>query len=308
MLKKMISACIGLACTAMLIAGGSMVSMAEENTTVLEPAKFYGTIEKDGTDRIVLTTSDRGEIVLHVSDETKILDAVDGLPIAMDDLTDGEVIYAYTSPVMTMSLPPQTHAILILGEIPADFKVPSLEKVDTLVQESEGNYVVETVSGQDYTINSETTMIPFLTRNMVFPESLVPGTQFLIWTTSTQPDVATKIVVFADGQLGGSTGAQEERPNTPSQVIGDNTTTTGDTTTEKNGWVDTDGAWYFYKDGQMQKGWITTGNNWYYLNPETGVMQTGFVTVNGNTYYLLEDGRMLTEARTFVPDENGVLH
>ena len=50
------------------------------------------------------------------------------------------------------------------------------------------------------------------------------------------------------------------------------------------------------------------GGDWYYLNPETGLMVTGFLTLEGKTYYLQEDGRMLTQPKTFTPDENGVLH
>lgn len=309
MIKKMISALVGAACMAMLIAGGSMVSMAEEKTATLEPVSFYGTIEKDGTEQLILNTQEQGEIILHLSDETLILDAVNGFPIGVDGLTDGEGVYVYTSPAMTMSLPPQTHAILIVGQIPADFKAPILERVESLVDESNGTYVVETVSGEEYTIQSDTTMLPYLTRNMVYPDSLVPGTQFLVWTTAVQPEVAEKIVIFAEGQIGGNE-SEQELPSSPSQVILDEENGSGQDSIplEKAGWMKEEGSWYFYQDGERQKGWILEGGSWYYLNPESGVMQTGFVTVNGNTYYLLEDGRMLTEARTFTPDENGALH
>lgn len=69
-----------------------------------------------------------------------------------------------------------------------------------------------------------------------------------------------------------------------------------------------DGRWYFYEQNQVKKGWLLDGEDWYYLNPENGQMQTGFVTLDGKTYFLQEDGRMLTEARVFTPDENGALH
>ena len=35
---------------------------------------------------------------------------------------------------------------------------------------------------------------------------------------------------------------------------------------------------------------------------------TGFLTLDGKTYYLQENGKMLTKAKTFTPDADGVLH
>lgn len=319
MVKRLISALAGVACAVMLMTGGSMVSMAQTAQPVLEPGRFFGTVTEEAEDSILLNTSTQGDIVLHISDTTKILDAVDGMPITLESVNVGDSIYAYTSPVMTMSLPPQTHAIMILAQIPADFKVPTLERVETLVKESEGNYVVETVSGEEYTINPETVMLPFMTRNMVYPENLQQGTQFLVWTTATQPDIASKIIVFAEGQLGENGGASNRPtvPSTPGQAVNQpqqpnqtnqNTPQNQPSQINQSEWITEDGVWYFLKDGVRQKGWLFTDNNWYYLDPETGAMQTGFVMLDGNVYYLLEDGRMLTEARTFIPDENGALH
>lgn len=275
-----------------------MVSMAEEREPLLEPVRFYGTVAEETENTILLNTEQQGEIILHISDETRILGAVDGMPIDMEDVSVGESIYAYTSPAMTLSLPPQSHAILILADIPADFKVPSLERVDDLVKESEGNYVVETVSGAEYTINKDTVTLPFLTRNMVGPESLTEGTQFLVWTTAAQPETATKIIIFAKGQLSGDNFSDDDDDDTdsPFEQI------------SKGGWSKEDGNYYFYKDGVKQTGWILDAGSWYYLDSDTGVMQTGFIEDDGKVYYLQEDGRMLTEPRTFTPDANGVLH
>ena len=35
---------------------------------------------------------------------------------------------------------------------------------------------------------------------------------------------------------------------------------------EQQGWVNTNGKWYYYKNGVMQKGWLKDGSKWYYLN------------------------------------------
>ncbi len=60
-----------------------------------------------------------------------------------------------------------------------------------------------------------------------------------------------------------------------------------------NGWVQTDGLWYYYVENVKQTGWLKSGNYWYYLNAD-GVMQTGWVAVGGKWYYMNKNGVMLT--------------
>ena len=57
-----------------------------------------------------------------------------------------------------------------------------------------------------------------------------------------------------------------------------------------NGWVASNGRWYYYKDGKLQTGWLKDGAYWYYLDPSTGVMATGWRTVDGVRYYLKPSG------------------
>ena len=81
----------------------------------------------------------------------------------------------------------------------------------------------------------------------------------------------------------------------------------------KEGWINTNGIWYFYKNGIMQTGWLNDNGIWYYLNENgsmatgwykvdsnwyysnsNGVMQTGWLNDNGNWYYLNSSGEMVT--------------
>ena len=44
-----------------------------------------------------------------------------------------------------------------------------------------------------------------------------------------------------------------------------------------NGWVRTDGAWYYASpSGALRTGWLKLSGTWYWLDPETGVMATGW--------------------------------
>lgn len=76
----------------------------------------------------------------------------------------------------------------------------------------------------------------------------------------------------------------------------------------KDDWEKIDGKWYFFdKEGWVVHGWLKWKDQWYYLKPVSGEMAVGFLILDDKTYYLKENGEMLTEPRTFTPDENGVL-
>ncbi|MFK9090253.1 5'-nucleotidase C-terminal domain-containing protein [Bacillus salipaludis] len=86
---------------------------------------------------------------------------------------------------------------------------------------------------------------------------------------------------------------------------------TGEEPQVQNGWVQENGQWYYYENGQkhigwlelegkkyyfsqdgaMITGWILVAGNWYNLGAD-GVMQTGLVTIDGKKYYLGTDGVM----------------
>lgn len=166
---------------------------------VSEPLCVQGTISHFG-DRISIKNVQgdtvQEEIILNISDETRILDAVNGYPAAVDSLRDGEPVYAYISQVMALSLPPQSHVELILCGIPADFAVPAYETVKELVPADSQNtsWQVSTLRGNTYRIDAGTTLLPYLTRNIVTAQDLTAGRTFLVWASADK--TASKIVMF----------------------------------------------------------------------------------------------------------------
>lgn len=190
-MKKKIFA---LFCAAVLAAAGSVNAFAAEDSgteqrqQVSKTIKYYGTLQKTGeagSGKFLLNgqpagAAEKQDVILNLSDETLILNAVDGLPVAAEDIQDGEMAYVYVSPAMALSYPPQFSAYVILTKIPADYRVPSLEEVKNLTMNEDGSAVVETVSGVTYQVPADCTMVPYLTRNMVYVSSLTEGTNFLV--------------------------------------------------------------------------------------------------------------------------------
>lgn len=60
----------------------------------------------------------------------------------------------------------------------------------------------------------------------------------------------------------------------------------------KDGWVRSDGKWYYYDGGKMVKAeWVKWKGSWYYLGAD-GAMLTGWQTIGGKMYYLASNGSM----------------
>ena len=127
---------------------------------------------------------------------------MNGYPISMDHLEEGESVRVYVGPAMTMSLPPISNGVVVLADVPEDGGFPIYTQVKDVVWEPEqadgtgGVYVLTTADGTTYRINSSTVLLPYLTRNIIREQDLTPGSNILLWTDadSVYDGYAAKIV------------------------------------------------------------------------------------------------------------------
>ena len=101
---------------------------------------------------------------------------------------------------MTMSLPPQVTPELLLVNVPADYKVP---QYDVIVR-SDGltGLGIPNRSGMSVTLSDGTvcqvwqdaTVKPYLTRNRVTYQDLLPGTRVLVWADDSGK--VSRVLVF----------------------------------------------------------------------------------------------------------------
>ena len=108
-MKKMIKA-TGLLCAAALTAamGFSSLAVTDNSADSLGTAgaglvQFDGTVVSAEEDRFVMdreTGVQTGELVVNVSEDTLLLDGVNGYPISMDHLEEGESVRVYVGPAM----------------------------------------------------------------------------------------------------------------------------------------------------------------------------------------------------------------
>ena len=145
------------------------------------------------------------EMIVHLTEETRILDAVNGYPVQPQNLSAGTAVRVYAGETMTMSLPPITNGVVVLCDLPAGDSFPIYTDVQELISNENGTFTLKTIDGTTAVVDQNTTLLPYLTRNMVRAEDLRAGTRILLWTDPTNASSAARIVVFP--QENGSFGA-----------------------------------------------------------------------------------------------------
>lgn len=131
-----------------------------------------------------------------------ILDAVTGEPVSAASVRDGSTVYAWTSgyTATTLSLPPQTIPEVLLVNIPADYRVPQYDVIVradglTSVGIPDRSGISVTLSdGSVYQVWEDAKITPYLTRNRVTCQDLLPGTRVLIWADDAGQ--AERVLVF----------------------------------------------------------------------------------------------------------------
>lgn len=173
-----------------------------------QPVRVWGTVQRLDEDSLHLTNSNPEDpcrdIILHLSQETAVVNAVSGSPMSASEIRDGETVYAWVGPAMTMSLPPQASAEVVVAGIPADFPAPRYYQVASIKPQpmlaiyprpALTRVELVTTDGSELTITRESELLPYLTRQMVRLESLRPGSRILVWTNGE--GTVTRTMLFA---------------------------------------------------------------------------------------------------------------
>ena len=248
--------------------------------------KVWGEVAESNNGRILIknSTNVNKEIVLNISEQTIIIDAVSGLPVSVNDIKLNQGIYAYMGQAMTFSLPPIANAKAIVVNIPQDFKAPSYIEVESVKKNSNGSITITSEDGMlKATLDSTTKVFPYLTRNIVTLDDIKVGSNLFLWEKETQGEMHT-LELPRKVNISKCLIAPSNSENSDVEFTGD---------LKKEKWYKENNYWYYFKNSVKAKGWIKDNNKWYYLDNK-GIMQTGWVKDNGEWYFLSEDGSMKT--------------
>lgn len=211
MMKRILCGLSLLLCTA-LLAVPALAAGTEENPAAERqgPVAVWGTVTHLDGGGLLVENEGEGlrEVVLH-GENIPCLDAVSGDPVELDSLWDGDMICAWVGPAMTLSLPPQAAAMLILTNIPSDYAVPQFYEIVSVAPHAVPaiepppamtSTEVTAAGGKELTITDQAELTPYRTQNIVRLEDLIPGAQILVWSDSDGNPA--RVLVFPYQYLG----------------------------------------------------------------------------------------------------------
>ncbi len=169
------------------------------------PTRVWGKVSPWDGEGILLKNDDKNdhlnEVVVHVGDAPAV-DAATGLPLDLNALKEGDVLYAWIGPAATMSLPPQVFAQVVVGNVPADAAAPEyyvLTSAGWTDPAGGSQMVFSAKSGAEeapleLAVPLDAEVTPWLTRQIIRLEDIRPGSQVLVWRG--EQDAVSKVLVF----------------------------------------------------------------------------------------------------------------
>ena len=155
--------------------------------TVLENGGLY--IKNDNEESI------HSEVIARISEETAVVDAETGFAMNPADIADGSTVYAWLGNAMTMSIPPQSTAKVIVANVAEGAKAPAYYEITGTAKTEENTVTLPVLGGTELEISADAQLMPFKTRNIVTWDSLMPGSEILAW--SDDEGNINKVLAFA---------------------------------------------------------------------------------------------------------------
>ncbi|MCL1787528.1 MAG: stalk domain-containing protein [Defluviitaleaceae bacterium] len=140
----------------------------------------YITAYEDNQLTVASLSDEEDIIVLNLSEATVIIDAETGLPAAIAD-RDSDRVKVYHAVFTTMSIPPQSPALVVAINLPEYAASPHYHVIEAIEVDEESAKITVDNGGLIITLDSETPLTPYLTRQMVTIDTLNVGDTLLFW-------------------------------------------------------------------------------------------------------------------------------
>ena len=146
---------------------------------------LYG-VRATVTDRqdgeLTVSTETAGTVVVHIAEQTIIMDTQTGLPAGTQDIKKGDEVYLYCGEMMALSEPPQVYAKAILVNLTDEHEPANLMSAEQVKRNADGSLTVQASDG-GLTLNiaRNASVTPFGTKNKAKLEDIRMGTRFFAW-------------------------------------------------------------------------------------------------------------------------------
>ena len=211
MVKKILSSVLALSMltvSATALAEENDIMLINEETEVsMELPALYDKAELYGTANInegfLYIATETGDVMLNTDENTLFVDG-NGFKTTIEAIENGTSLKVIASQAMTMSLPPQSYAhVVLLSDDNGGF--PIYAEVASIVTDDNGNLAFSSKDGTYNIIYAQdmTEVAPFATRNIVTAADIKEGSRILVFAdimTMSLPAMvpANKIVILPD--------------------------------------------------------------------------------------------------------------
>lgn len=186
--KKRMAALLAAVLFGMSAIPAGAVNLIDTDTAATDSAEhaeldLYG-VRATVTDRqdgeLTVSTETAGTVVVHIAEQTIIMDTQTGLPAGAQDIKKGDEVYLYCGEMMALSEPPQVYAKAILVNPTDEHEPASLLSAEQVKRNADGSLTVQASDGGlMLNIARNASVTPFGTKNKAKLEDIRMGTRFL---------------------------------------------------------------------------------------------------------------------------------
>ncbi|MDR1559993.1 MAG: RsiV family protein [Clostridiales bacterium] len=182
--------------TLLITASPALTPRAVQHVGAVQSLSGVILIDDMETIEIVPVKDKCKSVILRLTPETYIADAVSGKPAALIDRKNDNVAAYYENG--------ESEAVALIINIPEDYLPPIYARV-TRVSQKSGQLSVVTDTGVIVTINENTPLEPFSTKNAVTIENVTDDTDMLLWNQALTASIparttAKKAVLLGKGK------------------------------------------------------------------------------------------------------------
>lgn len=147
---------------------------------------YYGEILEIKTDEageiagLRMDSQRYGPYIMKLTDRTVFIDSGERKAFDPEDLSQGDRIYVFISPVSFRSMPPQSEAFALINHVPMDAGCAMYHEVEA-VENRDGSYRITTDNGNKTLAADADTEIFSNTGEKLQPEDLTEGSFLMAW-------------------------------------------------------------------------------------------------------------------------------
>ena len=161
-----------------------LISAPEETTAneQNEPNTIctIGKISELGENYIIVETDNEEAIQFNYDENSYLIDSKTVFPLSLEDRTTDNVI-VYHSAAMTKSIPPQSYAYSIIGNVEKDLGNPVYTVVEAVAKTEDGLKITTNNGLLIITVPNTAEVSPYRTKNIVTLDDITVNSKILLW-------------------------------------------------------------------------------------------------------------------------------